>query len=49
LLDDDVFTAASAIVASLERGGRLMTFGNGGSAADALHVLCDLVERSSVA
>lgn len=39
--------AAAAIVAALERGGTLLTCGNGGSAADALHLAEELVGRYS--
>ena len=37
--------AASAIRAALEAGGKLLTFGNGGSAADAQHLAAELVGR----
>jgi D-sedoheptulose 7-phosphate isomerase len=37
--------AAAAIVASLRSGGKLLIFGNGGSAADAQHVAAELVGR----
>jgi phosphoheptose isomerase len=40
-----VLDAASAIVESLTHGGKLMLFGNGGSAADAQHVAAELVGR----
>jgi D-sedoheptulose 7-phosphate isomerase len=40
-----VLSAAAAIVASLRGGGKLMLFGNGGSAADAQHVAAELVGR----
>jgi D-sedoheptulose 7-phosphate isomerase len=40
-----VLDAANAIVASLKAGGKLLLFGNGGSAADAQHVACELVSR----
>ena len=40
-----VFSAAAAIVAGLRGGGKLLAFGNGGSAADAQHVVADLVGR----
>ncbi|MBN1483528.1 MAG: D-sedoheptulose 7-phosphate isomerase [Chloroflexia bacterium] len=36
---------AAAIVGSLERGGKLLLFGNGGSAADAQHVAAEFVNR----
>jgi phosphoheptose isomerase len=37
--------AAAAIVDALGRGGKLLLFGNGGSAADAQHVAAELVGR----
>jgi len=37
--------AAAAIVEALQRGGKLLLFGNGGSAADAQHVAAELVSR----
>jgi len=37
--------AARAIVASLRRGGKLLAFGNGGSAADAQHLTAELSGR----
>ena len=37
--------AAAAIVAALRGGGKLLVFGNGGSAADAQHVAAELVGR----
>jgi D-sedoheptulose 7-phosphate isomerase len=40
-----VVAAAAAIVASLKNGGKLLIFGNGGSAADAQHTAADLVGR----
>jgi phosphoheptose isomerase len=40
-----VFRAAEAIVASLTQGGKLLVFGNGGSASDAQHVAAELVGR----
>jgi D-sedoheptulose 7-phosphate isomerase len=40
-----VLSAAAAIVASLRGGGKVMLFGNGGSAADAQHVAAELVGR----
>ena len=40
-----VAAAAAAIVATLGRGGTLLVFGNGGSAADAQHVAAELVGR----
>jgi phosphoheptose isomerase len=40
-----VLEAAAAIVEALGRGGKLLLFGNGGSAADAQHVAAELVGR----
>src|SRR5580765_1585774 len=40
-----VLAAAAAIVAALGSGGKLLLFGNGGSAADAQHVAAELVGR----
>jgi phosphoheptose isomerase len=37
--------AAAAIAGSLKAGGKLLVFGNGGSAADAQHVAAELVGR----
>jgi D-sedoheptulose 7-phosphate isomerase len=37
--------AGEAMAASLQRGGRILTFGNGGSAADAQHLAGELVGR----
>jgi phosphoheptose isomerase len=37
--------AASAIREALDAGGKLLTFGNGGSAADAQHMSAELVGR----
>jgi phosphoheptose isomerase len=40
-----VVDAAAAIAASLRGGGKLLVFGNGGSASDAQHVSAELVGR----
>jgi phosphoheptose isomerase len=40
-----IVAAAAAIVAALRSGGKLLVFGNGGSAADAQHVAAELVGR----
>ena len=40
-----VVDAAAAIVDALAAGGKLLVFGNGGSAADAQHVAAELVGR----
>lgn len=37
--------AAAAIAAALKRGGTVLVFGNGGSAADAQHAAAELVGR----
>lgn len=42
-----VLAAASAIVECFSRGGKLLAFGNGGSAADAQHLVAELVGRFS--
>jgi phosphoheptose isomerase len=42
---DALVLAAEAIVAALQRGGKLLVFGNGGSAADAEHLVAELVGR----
>lgn len=46
---DDLLPEADRVVAALiacyERGGRVYTFGNGGSAADSLHFAEELVAR----
>jgi phosphoheptose isomerase len=40
-----VLDAAAAIVSTLHAGGKLLIFGNGGSASDAQHVAAELVGR----
>jgi len=42
---EKVVAAASAIVAAFAQGGKLLTFGNGGSATDAQHLAAELVGR----
>ena len=42
---EPVVAAAAAIGAALQAGGKLLLFGNGGSAADAQHVAAELVGR----
>lgn len=37
--------AATLVTAALDRGGKLLVFGNGGSAADAEHIAAELVGR----
>ena len=41
----DVETLVSRLCAAFEAGGRVYTFGNGGSAADAQHLVAELVGR----
>lgn len=43
-----VVSAARAIVVSLRAGGKLLIFGNGGSAADAQHIAAEFVNRFSI-
>jgi phosphoheptose isomerase len=40
-----ILAAADAIVQAIRRGGKLLAFGNGGSASDAQHVAAELVGR----
>ncbi len=40
-----IVEAATAVVTTLKAGGKLLVFGNGGSAADAQHVAAELVGR----
>jgi phosphoheptose isomerase len=40
-----LFAAADAIVSSVRAGGKVLVFGNGGSAADAQHFSAELVGR----
>jgi D-sedoheptulose 7-phosphate isomerase len=42
---DRILAIGEAIAASLASGGKLVTFGNGGSAADAQHIAAELVGR----
>jgi phosphoheptose isomerase len=42
---DAVERAASELVQALRRGGKVLVFGNGGSAADAQHMAAELVGR----
>ena len=44
-LEDSVANASDEILACLAHGGKLLTCGNGGSAADALHLAEELVGR----
>ena len=42
---DSIVHAAELIIDSLEAGGKLLLFGNGGSAADAQHIAAEFVGR----
>lgn len=42
---EKIAAAADIIIESLASGGKLMIFGNGGSAADAQHIAAELVNR----
>jgi D-sedoheptulose 7-phosphate isomerase len=44
-LRENIEHAAEKIIASYKNGGKLVLFGNGGSAADAQHIACELVGR----
>ena len=42
-MSEDISRAAGLVVAALRGGGKVLIFGNGGSAADAQHIACELV------
>ncbi len=44
-LESRIVEAAEAIIGCYRRDGGLLVFGNGGSAADAQHIVCELVGR----
>jgi D-sedoheptulose 7-phosphate isomerase len=44
-LTDDVVSSAELCINSLKQGGKILIFGNGGSAADAQHIAAELVGR----
>lgn len=44
-LKTKLYDASSACIASLQRGGKILLAGNGGSAADAQHIAAELVSR----
>lgn len=46
---DDLSQAVNAILETRERGGTIYTLGNGGSAATASHMVCDLAKGCSEA
>jgi len=41
----EIESIARLIIAAYKRGGKVVLFGNGGSAADAQHIACELVGR----
>src|ERR1700720_1894736 len=45
---EQISEAATAIVNCLRAGGKLIVFGNGGSASDAQHMVAELVGRYAV-
>ena len=45
---DDIASAASVLVASLEGGGKILICGNGGSAADAQHLATEFVSTLTI-
>ena len=45
LLSENIEKAANIIIASLKSGGKVLIFGNGGSAADSQHMAAELVGR----
>ena len=47
-LTDKVETTAQLCIDSLKNGGKILIFGNGGSAADAQHIAAELVGRYKV-
>ena len=47
-LADKVETAAQLCIDSLKNGGKILIFGNGGSAADAQHIAAEMVGRYKV-
>jgi D-sedoheptulose 7-phosphate isomerase len=44
-LSGDILEAANRIKSRLEKGGKLILMGNGGSAADSQHIAAELVGR----
>jgi len=44
-ITDEVFNAAQFCITALKNGGKILLFGNGGSAADAQHIAAELVGR----
>jgi D-sedoheptulose 7-phosphate isomerase len=44
-LSDDIAKISSICIDSIRSGGKVLIFGNGGSAADAQHIAAELVGR----
>jgi D-sedoheptulose 7-phosphate isomerase len=44
-ISDEIEVTALMCISSLEKGGKVLIFGNGGSAADAQHIAAELVSR----
>ena len=44
-IGEDIETTAKLCINSLKKGGKILIFGNGGSAADAQHIAAELVGR----
>lgn len=42
---DEIVKTASMMIESLKKGGKVIIFGNGGSAADAQHIAAELIGR----
>jgi D-sedoheptulose 7-phosphate isomerase len=47
-ISDNVVTSAQVCIDCLNNGGKILIFGNGGSAADAQHIAAELVGRYKV-
>ena len=47
-LVDDIAKAAEVCIDTLKNGGKIILFGNGGSAADAQHIAAELVGRYKI-
>ena len=45
IIGKDIETAAKLCIDGLKKGGKILIFGNGGSAADAQHIAAELVGR----
>lgn len=42
---DEIIAIASSVIDSIRKGGKLIVFGNGGSASDSQHIAAELVGR----